>query len=106
MVWIDCDGYNDGFSRLAGMGFWPEGWIELRADANPLRLDLRCLIGLCVNIMGRDERRVGAVARACADAGARRVIASYDTCEMQAGEPVHTTQRITFSNEELDQWPQ
>jgi hypothetical protein len=106
MVWIDCDGYNDGFTRLKSMGLWPEDWIELRADENPLRLDLRCVIGLCVNVMGQDERRVGAVARACVEAGARRVIASFATCELRAGEPVHTMQRMTFSNEELAEWPQ
>jgi hypothetical protein len=106
MAWVDCDGYNAGLTRLLAMGLWPDDWLEIRPEENPLRLDLRCLIGLTVNVMGSDERRVAVVARACVDAGAKRVIASWHTLVYRAGEPHCETQRMTLLNEELAEWPQ
>jgi hypothetical protein len=106
MVWIDCDGYNEGVARLRALGCWLADWIELRPEDNPLRLDLRCVIGLLVLVSGLDERRVAAVARACEAAGARQVIASWHKVHHAAGDPLATVERLTTTNEELAEWPQ
>lgn len=42
-----------------GYGFYPE--VEIYADDNVLKLDLRCLTGLTVHLSGRDEHRVAQV---------------------------------------------
>jgi hypothetical protein len=81
--------------------------VELDATDQPGRADLRWAIGLTVNLCGSDELRIGRFARAFADAGAARVIASWGTVRMRAdGEYICDTHRMTFSNEELAQWPQ
>jgi hypothetical protein len=43
---------------------------------SPQLLDLRCLIGLTVQVNGPNPERVATVAQACTDAGAARVITS------------------------------
>ncbi len=50
--------------------------LLVEPDDSPLRLDLRCVIGLPVHVDGCDEKRVKAVADACLVAGAVRVISS------------------------------
>jgi hypothetical protein len=53
----------------------PVLWIE--PEDSPLRLDLRCVIGLPVlHVDGCDEKRIKAVANACLMAGAVRAISS------------------------------
>jgi hypothetical protein len=104
IVWVDCDGYNPGFARLATLGCRPRDHLEIGADENPLRLDLRCVVGLLVDVYGSDERRVAAVARACVEHGARQVIASHST--FHGKDRIVQTHRVTFTNEELAQWPQ
>jgi len=52
----------------------PVLWIE--PEDSPLRLDLRCVVGLPVHVDGCDEKRVKAVANACLVAGAVRAIQS------------------------------
>jgi hypothetical protein len=49
------------------------------------RLDLRCLVGLPVFVLGDDPQRVGAVFTACVKAGAKRVI-SNDNQSMRDSE--------------------
>lgn len=105
LVWVACDGYNDGFTRLAALGCRPLDHIELKADENPKRLDLRCVIGLAVDVSGTNEKRVAAVARACVEHGARRVIASHFTTHKRGDDIEVQTHRMTFTNEELEQWP-
>jgi hypothetical protein len=108
MVWV-----NDG--RYMPDKFWCYlrdcgelgDQIELDATDQPGRADLRWAIGLTVNLCGSDELRVGRFARALEQAGARRVIAYWQTTRLRAdGDYVATTHRATYSNEELAQWPQ
>lgn len=106
MVWLSCDGYNPGFSAMARIGLPMLNHVELQPVDRPHRLDLRFITGVLVEVSGSDERRVAAVARACADAGARQVIAAWATLAPRGEEFVATTHRITFTNEELASWPQ
>lgn len=48
--------------------------ILVAEDDSPARIDLRCLIGLAVQVNGPNPDRVAAVAAACTEAGAERVI--------------------------------
>lgn len=105
MVWVLTDGYCDGMARLAALGCPMVDHIELKHSDNPKRLDLRCLIGLHVEVSGSDERRVAAVARACVEHGAKQVIAAHLTTTKRGEDIDVTTHRITFTNEELEQWP-
>jgi hypothetical protein len=105
LVWVLTDGYCDGMARLAALGCPMADHLELKHSDNPKRLDLRCLIGLAVEVTGSDERRVAAVARACLEHGAKQVIAAHVTTTWRGEEPEVTVHRITFTNEELDQWP-
>ncbi len=50
------------------------------------RLDLRCVIGLTVQVCGDDAERVQAVARACQAAQAQRVITA-----VPVGDDIHMT---------------
>jgi hypothetical protein len=92
MAWVSVDGYSETFTNLSRLGFPPLDAIELAATDSPARVDLRCVIGMTVEVSGSDERRVAATARACRDFGATQVVAM-------------TPDRITFTNEELDKWP-
>jgi hypothetical protein len=106
MIWIDCDGYNPGFAALARMGFPVDDHVELQATDQPHRMDWRFVTGLVVKVDGSQERRVAAVARACAEAGARQVIAAWSTVQPRGEEFDVTVHRITFTNDELSEWPQ
>jgi hypothetical protein len=105
LVWVTTDGYNVGFTRLKALGFWPADWIEIEARDNLQRMDLRCVVGLRVNVSGFDERRVGAAARALQGAGAVQVIATNHLVTRRAGEPFCEAHRMTTKNEEIDEWP-
>lgn len=105
LVWVLTDGYCDGMARLAAMGCPMVDHIEVKHSDNPKRLDLRCLIGLHVEVSGSDERRVAAVARACVEHGAKQVIAAHLTTTKRGEDFDVTTHRITFTNEELATWP-
>jgi hypothetical protein len=105
MVWIEADGYIDGFTWLGKIGARPEHHVELAAKDSPVRCDMRFTRGLVCMIEGSDEHRVAAVARACIEAGAKQVIAAWATTVPRGEEFETTTHRITFTNEELSQWP-
>jgi hypothetical protein len=105
MVWVLCDGYSVGMTRLQALGCALPDVIELKHSDNPKRLDLRCLIGLTVEVSGSDQARVGAVARACVAAGAAQVIAVAQTVTPRGEEFDVHTDRITFTNEEVELWP-
>lgn len=80
--------------------------IELDPEDHPARADLRWATDLVVNLSGTDEMRVGRFARALVDAGARHVIASWaTTARRRDGDWDVLTHRMTFSNDELSQWP-
>lgn len=51
-----------------------EGYLQIGADEALSSLDLRAVQGLAVSVSGIDGKRVKAVAKACEDAGARRVL--------------------------------
>ena len=51
-------------------------FAQLQAQGNPSRADLRCLVGLWVQIDGEDRETVRAWADAAKAAGARRVMTS------------------------------
>lgn len=58
---------------------WPlysPRFAQLQAEGNPRRADLRCVVGLWVQIDGEDRETVKAWADAAKDAGARRVVTS------------------------------
>lgn len=105
MVWVLCDGYSAGMSRLQAIGCALPDVIELKHSDNPKRMDLRCLIGLTVEVSGSDQARVGAVARACVAAGASQVIAVAQTVTPRGEDFDVHTDRISFTNEEVEQWP-
>lgn len=52
----------------------PTVWVQ--PEDAPHRLDLRFLVGLTAVVTGEDSDRVAALAKACTDAGALRVVAS------------------------------
>lgn len=105
MVWLSCDGYNAGFTRLAKLGFYPESHVELDMKDSPARVDFRFAVGLVVEVSGSDERRVGATARALVGSGAKQVIAACHTMHRRGEEFEADIDRITFTNEEVSQWP-
>lgn len=60
---------------------WHEWWdatpmVQIEPTDSVQRLDLRCLVGLCVDLMGNEEdaERIAAVYTACVAAGASRVL--------------------------------
>jgi len=105
MVWVLTDGYCEGMARLRALGCPLVDHIELKHSDNPKRLDLRCVIGLVVEVSGSDERRVGAVARACVEHGAKQVIAAHLTTTKRGEDFDVQAHRITYTNEEIEQWP-
>jgi hypothetical protein len=105
MAWVETDGYNEGLQRMARAGVRPIGQIEVAVTERPQRLDLRCLVDLVVEVSGSDERRVGAIARACVEAGARQVIAIASTTTRRGDDFDVEIDRMTVTNEELSTWP-
>lgn len=105
MVWVLTDGYSEGIAWLRAMNFPLVGHIELKHSDNPKRLDLRCVIGLVVEVSGSDERRVSAVARVCIEHGAKQVIAAYLTTTKPGEDFDLQVHRITYTNEEIELWP-
>lgn len=81
-VWFDLDGGDAWKTWPAAMATrWrnhPEavGSAEIMVEAGDAipRLDLRFVVGMQVRVMGADLKRVRQLARACADAGAKRVL--------------------------------
>jgi hypothetical protein len=73
MVYIDLD-FPVKHDRL-----WPFDpqypLLHIGPDENVRRIDMRCLVGLTVQIAGEDADRVQAVTEACINAKAERVIA-------------------------------
>lgn len=55
-------------------------FAQLQAEGNPRRADMRCLIGLWVQVDGEDREIVKAWAEAAKAAGARRVVTSLADC--------------------------
>jgi hypothetical protein len=107
MVWVH-DGYfypDRHWRYLRDCGELGDN-IEIDIADDPARLDLRWAKGLWVNVQGDDERRVGRLARCLADAGARRVVAAWHEIHLRPNGEWHCpAQRMTFSNDELSQWP-
>jgi hypothetical protein len=66
LLWVDLD-----------IGFAADGeHLSIAAGESLASLDLRAVQGLAVSVSGCDAARVQAVARACEENGARRVIAN------------------------------
>jgi hypothetical protein len=68
-----------------GWDRWVSNWpavcpefpeLEIAPDETPERLDLRCLIGLPVHVLGTDEARVERIAKCAMAAGAQRAMGS------------------------------
>jgi len=75
-VWVDTDHdslrcWRDWPSLTPGMAH-----LQIEPTDQPGLLDLRCLIGLDVLVQGTDADRVQAIADACRDAEASRVMAA------------------------------
>ena len=63
-----CDTWRaDGFANAQ---------LLIEPAENVQRMDLRCVVGLVVEVQGSDAGRVLAIAEACKAAGARRVISA------------------------------
>jgi hypothetical protein len=61
-----CDTWRaDGFANAQ---------LLIEPTENVDRLDLRCVVGLVIEVQGVDAERVAAIAQACKNAGAKRVI--------------------------------
>lgn len=78
-AWVEIETMPCADSRLARE--WPQFlpqramlFVDPRESA--ARLDLRCVVGLCVDVQGEDAKRVSAVVAAAESAGARRVLGS------------------------------
>jgi hypothetical protein len=85
LVWLSC-GRSDGLRRHREETGALGEHIEIDEGDIIERLDLRCLVGLAVDVSGDDRGRVLALAKACEEAGASRVIAWWDAWERRAGE--------------------
>lgn len=75
-----CADISVGMDDLGTWRDWQD-WtqtahIEIQPEDRIHRLDLRCVLGLCVSIGGTDAARVAAVHDACVDAGARSVMSA------------------------------
>lgn len=66
LLWVDLD-----------IEYLPDGeHLSISANESLASLDLRAVQGLVVSVSGCDAKRVKAVAKACEENGARRVIAN------------------------------
>lgn len=105
LVWVLATGRHDELRRWLRNYHHEGAHLEIEPGEDVGRLDLRCLVGLVVDVTGTDAVRVGEVARACAAAGAERVIATHYTELRVAGDVAVHINKMTFGNEELAEWP-
>ena len=87
---------TDGGDAMKTWRVWPWDWpgqacIQIDADETASLLDLRCLVGLPVSVVGCDPVRVDEIAEVCKKHDASRVISVY----LKAG-PVY---RVTEIND-------
>lgn len=104
LIWVEADGYNPGFTRLAQLGFPRQDTLEIEPGENLQRLDLRCVVGCIVDVTGKDQARVAAIARACTEHGAAHVFCGVYAPADGRG----NCARLAFANgiKEVEQWPQ
>ncbi len=75
--------------------------LHIGPDENVRRLDLRCLVGLTVQVGGCDERRVDAVVDACIRAKATRVIGMTHRPEGEGEFQTLPVIRVTDTTQEM-----
>lgn len=104
MVFVETDA-----DRLGQAAHWHHenphhAALVIEPGDKPHRLDLRCLAALPVMVCGSDATRVHAVAQACREASARRVIATV--CQpIGRGEFARMQLVEATDTEEILQWP-
>jgi len=72
--------------------------IPERDRLSALAADLRCLVGLVVQVVGHDQDRTSAVAQMAMEAGAKRVFVFTHNPQ------THAVEAAAYITEDMQQW--